>query len=63
MANNRHKKDYNEDKFARRCYCPHTRLNQLREDKKRAERATRRKRKKFLKKVLTNQTKCDIIIM
>lgn len=49
MANNRHKKDYNEDKFARRCYCPHTRLNQLREDKKRAERATRRKRKKFLK--------------
>ena len=49
MANNRHKKDYSEDKFARRYYCPHARLNQLREDKKRAERVTRRKRKKFLK--------------
>lgn len=49
MANNRHKKDYNEDKFARHYYCPHARLNQLREDKKHAERATRRKRKKFLK--------------
>jgi hypothetical protein len=49
MANNRHKKDYNENKFARHCYCPHARLNQLREDKKRAERTTRRKRKNFLR--------------
>lgn len=49
MANNRHKKEYREDKFARRYYCDHARLNQLREDKKRAERTTRRKRKKFLK--------------
>ena len=50
MANNRHKKDYNEDKFARNFYCPHARLNQLREDKKRSERATRRKTKKIFKK-------------
>ena len=50
MANNRHKKDYNEDRFARHYYCPHARLNQLREDKKRAERATRRKRKKIFEK-------------
>lgn len=49
MANNRHKKDYREDKFARRYYCDHARLNQLREDKKRAKRTTRRKRKNFLK--------------
>jgi hypothetical protein len=49
MANNRHKKDYKEDKFARRYYCDHARLNQLREDKKRAKRTTRRKRKNFLK--------------
>ena len=49
MANNRHKKEYREDKFARRYYCDHARLNQLREDKKRAKRTTRRKRKNFLK--------------
>ena len=49
MANNRHKKDYNEDKFARKFYCPHARLTQLREDKRRSERATRRKTKKFLR--------------
>lgn len=49
MANNIHKKDYQEDKFSRRYYCQHARLRQLREDKKRAERKTRRKHKKFLK--------------
>ena len=49
MANNIHKKDYQEDKFGRRHYCQHARLNQVREDKKRAERKTRRKHKKFLK--------------
>ena len=49
MANNIHKKDYQEDKFARRFYCQHARLNQVREDKKRAKRKTRRKHKKFLK--------------
>lgn len=57
MANNIHKKDYQKDKFgrhfycqhARHFYCQHARLNQLRDDKKRAERKTRRKHKKFLK--------------
>lgn len=49
MANNIHKKDYQENKFGRHFYCQHARLNQLREDKKRAERKTRRKHKKFLK--------------
>ena len=49
MANNRHKKDFGKDNFARQFYCPHARLNHLREDKKRAERKTRRKRKKFLR--------------
>lgn len=49
MANNRYKKDYSEDKFARLFYCPNARLNQLREDKKRAARKTRRKGKKFLR--------------
>lgn len=49
MANNIHKKDYQENKFGRHFYCQHARLNQVREDKKRAERKTRRKHKKFLK--------------
>ena len=34
MANNIHKKDYQEDKFGRRYYYQHARLNQVREDKK-----------------------------
>ena len=34
---NEHKKDYQEDKFARNFYCQHARLNQLREDKKRGK--------------------------
>lgn len=54
MANNEHKKNYNEDKFARVFYCQHARLNQLREDKKQSSRATRRKNKKFLQNLLTN---------
>ena len=49
MANNNHKKDYKEDKFARRFYCKHARLNQLREDKKQSKRKTRRKNKKIEK--------------
>jgi hypothetical protein len=49
MANNLHKKDYKEDKFARHFYCDHARLNQLREDKKRSKRKTRRKNKKIEK--------------
>ena len=50
MKGNSHKKDYQEDKFARHCYCQHARLNQLRADKKASKRKTRRK----LKKDLTN---------
>ena len=42
-------KDYKEDKFARHFYCDHARLNQLREDKKRSKRKTRRKNKKIEK--------------
>jgi hypothetical protein len=53
--NNNHKKDFQEDKFARRYYCKHARLNQLRSDKKRSERVTRRKNKKLLKNLLTNR--------
>lgn len=33
MKNNIHKKIYSEDKFARRYYCNHARLNQIRFDK------------------------------
>jgi hypothetical protein len=51
--NNNHKKDYQEDKFARALYCQHARLNQLREDKKQSERKTRRKNKKILQNLLT----------
>ena len=51
---NEHKKDYQEDKFARKYYCPHARLNQLRQDKKASKRKTRRKNKKFLRNLLTN---------
>ena len=49
------KKDYSEDKFARRFYCEHARLNQLRADKKASKRKTRRKLNKIVKKDLTNQ--------
>lgn len=55
MKGNFHKKDYSEDKFARRYYCKHARLNQLRADKKASKRKTRRKLNKIVKKDLTNQ--------
>lgn len=42
MKNNRYKKQYRIDRFARRYYCTHARLNQLRHDKKAAKRAVRR---------------------
>lgn len=57
MKGNAHKKDYSEDKFARKFYCDHARLNQLRADKKASRRKTRRK----LKKDLTNVQKYVII--
>ena len=59
--NNAHKKDYQEDKFARAYYCQHARLNQTRKDKKQGKRKTRRKNKKFLQNLLTNCSKCGII--
>lgn len=55
MKNNNYRKDYHEDKFARHFYCQHARLNQLREDKKRAKRKVRRKNKKLIEKDLTDQ--------
>ena len=61
MKGNAHKKDYSEDKFARKFYCDHARLNQLRADKKSSRRKTRRKLNKIAKKDLTNNQKYDII--
>ena len=54
---NEHKKDYQEDKFARTYYCQHARLNQLRQDKRAGKRKTRRKNKKILQNLLTNETR------
>ena len=54
MANNEHKKNYQEDKFARACYCQHARLNKLRQDKKQGKRKTRRKNKKLSQNPLTD---------
>lgn len=48
--NNEHKKDFCEDKFGRKFYCQHARLNQVRSDKKQSKRKTRRKNKKTLDK-------------
>ena len=48
---NEHKKDYREDKFGRKFYCQHARLNQVRSDKKQSKRKTRRKNKKTLDKL------------
>lgn len=42
MKDNSYRKEYNIDRFARRYYCDHARLNQLREDKKQATRKVRR---------------------
>lgn len=46
IKNNDHKKLFRIDRFARDWYCDHARLNQLREDKKRAKKAARKARKK-----------------
>ncbi len=42
MKGNGHKKLFQIDRFARKNYCPHARLNQLRSDKRRAKRTVRR---------------------
>lgn len=46
MKNNSHKKLFKIDEFARRYYCQHARLNQLRSDKRSAKRRARREFKK-----------------
>ena len=50
MKDNRHKRMFNIDSFARRFYCEHARLNQLRWDKRLAKKVARRDRKKDLNK-------------
>ena len=48
MANNLHKRIFQEDKFGRKYYCEGARLRQLRSDKKQSERMIRRVYKKEL---------------
>jgi hypothetical protein len=43
-----------EDKFGRKFYCQHARLNSVRSDKKRNKKIMRKINKKMCKKVLTN---------
>jgi hypothetical protein len=45
MKSNVYRKLFRIDRFARKYYCPHARLNQLRSDKRRAKRIARRHRK------------------
>nr|DAI81340.1 MAG TPA: hypothetical protein [Caudoviricetes sp.] len=54
MKSNIHKKVYPEDKFARKWYCTHARLNQLRSDKRESERMNRRNTKKEIQDWLKN---------
>jgi len=46
MKNNDYRKEFSIDEFARKYYCEHARLNQLRSDKKQAKRKSRRNAKK-----------------
>ena len=46
MKNNDYRKEFGIDEFARKYYCKHARLNQLRSDKKQAKRKSRRNTKK-----------------
>lgn len=55
MANNQHKKLTFEDKFARRFYCQHARLNSVRADKKKQRKDMRKINKEICKKGLDNQ--------
>lgn len=54
-ARNEKKKLTFEDKFARHFYCPHARLNSIRNDKKQATRKMRRINKRIIEKSLDNQ--------
>lgn len=49
MKSNSHKKLYSIDKFARKFYCDHARLGQLRSDKHLAKIAARRSNKREVK--------------
>ena len=51
MKNNDYRKEFGIDKFARKYYCKHARLNQLRSDKKQAKRKSRRNAKKIIDKM------------
>lgn len=51
MKNNDYRKEFNIDKFARKYYCQHARLNQLRSDKKQAKRKSRRNGKITVDKI------------
>ena len=51
MKNNDYRKEFGIDEFARKYYCKHARLNQLRSDKKQAKRKSRRNAKKDIDKM------------
>jgi hypothetical protein len=51
---NSKKKLTHEDKFARKYYCQHARLNSVRNDKRQAKKKMRTIDKKIIKKDLTN---------
>ena len=53
MKNNDYRKEFGIDEFARKYYCKHARLNQLRSDKKQAKRKSRRNAKNLLTNRLT----------
>lgn len=56
---NEHKKMYPEDKFARKYYCDHARLNQLRADKKQSKKRVKTELKKDLRKLLSLSMKMN----
>ena len=51
MKNNNYRKEFQIDKFARKYYCKHARLNQLRSDKKQAKKKSRQNAKKAIDKM------------
>ena len=56
-AKNEKKKLTFEDKFARRFYCQHARLNSIRQDKKNCTHKMRQISKEICRKALDNQEK------
>ena len=51
MKNNDYRKEFGIDEFARKYYCKHARLNQLRSDKKQAKKKSRQNAKKAIDKM------------